>query len=86
MTDHDRVRKERAEQCDLNDLDSVAFAVVGLQSTDDPSLVGLHDMLMDRWRELNSVFCKCVERGTRCVNLRAVGDRCVAHAQQQENP
>lgn len=48
MTEHDRIRMERALRCDQDDYDSVSDAVVGLQSTDDPSLVPLHDMLLDR--------------------------------------
>lgn len=46
MTEHDRIRKERAEKCDRNNLESLADALRGLQSTDDPSLVPLHDELM----------------------------------------
>jgi len=46
MTEHDRIRMERALRCDRNDLESLREAVVGLQSTDDPSLVPLHDELI----------------------------------------
>lgn len=52
LTPHDRVRKERAESCDLTDIESVSDAIRGLQSTDDPSLVPLHDELMETYREL----------------------------------
>jgi hypothetical protein len=52
VTKHDQVRKERAENCDRTDLESVADAVRGLQSTDDPSLVPLHDELMKVYQEL----------------------------------
>jgi hypothetical protein len=52
MTNHDRVRKERAENCDADDLESLADAIRGLQSTDDPDLVPLHDELMERYNEL----------------------------------
>lgn len=52
MTEHDRIRKERAEQCDRTDPDSLADAIRGLQSTDDPSLLPLHDELMIIWRKL----------------------------------
>jgi hypothetical protein len=52
MTEHDRVRMERALKCDLDDEESVRDAVRGLQSTDDPTLLPLHDLLMSRWQEL----------------------------------
>lgn len=54
MTEHDRIRQERAENCDRNDLESLRDAIRGLQSTDDPSLVPLHDELMERLLELES--------------------------------
>ena len=59
MTEHDRVRMERAlrvqrtvyadKDSEISDLDD---AIVGLQSTDDPSLVPLHDELMERREKL----------------------------------
>ena len=52
LTNHDRVRKERAENCDMDDLESVGDAIRALQSTDDPSLVDLHDELLARYKEL----------------------------------
>ena len=52
MSRHDRLRKERAEACDENDPASLAEAILGLQSTDHPSLLPLHDRLMARYREL----------------------------------
>ena len=52
MSEHDRVRKERAESCDENDPDSLTEAIRGLQSTDHPSLLPLHDRLLRRLREL----------------------------------
>ena len=52
MTQHDRIRMERALNCDRTDLESVEDAVRGLQSTDDPSLVPLHDELMEVYRKL----------------------------------
>lgn len=52
MTEHDRVRKDRALDCDTDDLESLQDAIRGLQSTDDPSLVPLHDELMERYLEL----------------------------------
>lgn len=54
LTEHDRIRKERAEQCDRDNLESLQDAIRGLQSTDDPSLNGLHDELMARYRELTN--------------------------------
>lgn len=52
MTRHDRIRKERAESCNRDEMDSLMDAIGGLQSTDDPSLVPLHDELLRRWHEL----------------------------------
>lgn len=52
MTEHDRIRKERAEQCDKNDIEELSDAIRGLQSTDDPLLVPLHDSLMRRLQNL----------------------------------
>lgn len=52
MSEHDRIRKERAEACDLADEASVIDAIRGLQSTDDPSLATLHDQLQRRLRQL----------------------------------
>lgn len=46
MSEHDRTRYEQALQCDLTSIASVEEAVRGLQSTDDPILVPLHDALM----------------------------------------
>jgi len=54
MTEHDRVRKERAETCDRDDLESLSWALVGLQSTDAPELMPLHDELMARYLELRA--------------------------------
>lgn len=54
MTNHDRVRMERAMDADLDDLESLADAIRGLQSTDDPSLVPLHDRLMERYQALKA--------------------------------
>jgi hypothetical protein len=54
MTEHDRIRKERAEACDRNSMPSLLDALRGLQSTDDPSLVALHDDLMARYLQLES--------------------------------
>jgi hypothetical protein len=54
MTEHDRVRMQRALDCDMSDLESVADAVRGLQSTDDPSLVPLRDALMKQYRRLRT--------------------------------
>lgn len=52
MTMHDMKRKDRAEQCDLSDIESLRDAIVGLQSTDDPSLVPLHDELQKQLAKL----------------------------------
>jgi len=52
MTEHDRIRRDRAEACDESDIESVLDAIGGLQSTDDPALVPLHDRLMARYFEL----------------------------------
>jgi hypothetical protein len=42
MTEHDRIRMVRAQDCDQNDLQSIKDALLGLQSTDDPSLLPLY--------------------------------------------
>lgn len=52
MSAHDRERVNRALSCDWNDLGDLSDALVGLQSTDHPSILPLHDKLMARWREL----------------------------------
>lgn len=52
MSSHDRIRQDRALACDRNDIDSVADALRGLQSTDDPSLNNLHDELMEVYNKL----------------------------------
>lgn len=54
MTKHDAIRRDRATACDLNDLKSLEDALTGLQSTDDPGLVPLHDELMRRYCELKA--------------------------------
>ncbi len=69
MTEHDRIRKERAEQCDKNDIDELSDVIRGLQSTDDPLLVPLHDLLMRRLTKLK----RRAERLTDQV-ARGVGD------------
>ncbi len=56
MSAHDLVRKIRAEQCDRNDLESLNEAIRGLQSTDDPSLLNLHDELMQARYRLMGVL------------------------------
>jgi hypothetical protein len=43
---------ERAATCDRNDLQALAEAIRGLQSTDDPALVDLHDDLLRRYNEM----------------------------------
>ncbi len=52
MTEHDRARAVRAASCDRNSLESLAEAICGLQSTDDPSLVPLCNELERRYQEL----------------------------------
>jgi hypothetical protein len=52
VTKHDAARRDRAINCDFDSLASVQDAVRGLQSTDDPSLLPLHDALMSRMRRL----------------------------------
>lgn len=52
MTVHDRLRRQRANKCNRNDPESLADAIRGLQSTDHPSLLPLHDELMARYQEL----------------------------------
>lgn len=61
MTNHDRVRKERAEAaCSTTyptkkeEIEALEDAIRGLQSTDDPSLCPLHDELMKRYQKLTS--------------------------------
>ncbi len=46
MTEHDFLRKEKAEKCNINNRELLIEAITGLQSTDDPSLVPLHDKLI----------------------------------------
>lgn len=56
MTEHDRIRMERALNCDCSDIEQLEEAIRGLQSTDDPSLNDLHDKLMNDYLKLkNSV-------------------------------
>lgn len=55
MTNHGRERRDRALECDLDDLESVQDALVGLQSTDDQSLVPLHDLLAKRAAALSGI-------------------------------
>lgn len=65
MSAHDRVRMEKALLCDRNNLDSLADAVRGLQSTDDPRLLTLHDELLTRFNELEGAHeSKRFKRGT----------------------
>ena len=54
MTQHDAARRDRALACDRADIESVRDAVRGLQSTDDPSLLPLHDELMAVLRGLEN--------------------------------
>lgn len=56
MTPHDQARKERAENCNRESLESLANAICGLQSTDDPSLNDLHDELMERYLALEKTL------------------------------
>lgn len=52
MTSHDKIRLERALACDETNLESLLDALAGLQSTDDPALVPLHDRLMEKYLAL----------------------------------
>lgn len=54
MTPHDSARLERALSCDMDSIESLQNAIVGLQSTDHPSLLPLHDVLMNRLRTLEA--------------------------------
>lgn len=54
MTEHDRVRAERALSCDRKDRESLSDAILALQSTDDPSLVPLHDELQEALKKLDA--------------------------------
>lgn len=61
MTEHDRIRKERAEDVEStfypttqHEIAALEDAIRGLQSTDDPSLNSLHDRLMARYKELKT--------------------------------
>lgn len=70
MTRHDEVRMNRAARCDRTNLEEVRDAVAGLQSTDDPSLVPLHDELMEVYERLrNEAACKD-QTDTNHVNLQ----------------
>jgi hypothetical protein len=55
MTPHDAERRDRAINCDFDRLESVRNAVRGLQSTDDPTLLPLHDALMNRLKRLEQL-------------------------------
>lgn len=52
MSEHDKIRLDRAMSCDRSSILSLNDAIVGLQSTDDPSLGPLHDELVARLVEL----------------------------------
>lgn len=52
MTNHDAAREERALKCDRTNLESLEEAIRGLQSTDNPSLLSLHDELMEVYEKL----------------------------------
>lgn len=54
MTEHDQVRMQKALDCDLDNHEAVADAVRGLQSTDDPALTPLHDLLLARMHKLQA--------------------------------
>lgn len=54
MTEHDRVRRERALNRDRDDEQSLIDAIGGLQSTDDPSLVPLYNQLLDELEALQA--------------------------------
>ena len=45
MTEHDKERRDRAYACDRTNRESLIDAIRGLQSTDDPALLPLHDEL-----------------------------------------
>ena len=63
MTQHDRDRMNRALACDVDSLDSLDDAIRGLQSTDDPSLVPLHDTLLARWEVLRDQRAAQLKKG-----------------------
>ena len=50
MTRHDLIRKMVAESCDRDNIESLQHAILTLQATDDPSLLPLHDELMEIYR------------------------------------
>ena len=59
MTTHDKARSDRAVAAEGSaysskeaELESLSDAIVGLQSTDDPSLNELHDRLLKRYLAL----------------------------------
>lgn len=54
ISDHDKYRRDKALNCDKNNLLEVEDAVRGLQSTDHPPLLPLHDILMKRLKELEA--------------------------------
>jgi hypothetical protein len=53
MTKHDEARLNRALGCNRTDRESLLDALVGLQSTDDPSLVPLYDELQAALEKLD---------------------------------
>lgn len=52
ITEHDRIRWENAILCDRDSLESLTDAIGGLQSTDHPDLVPLHDELLKVFNKL----------------------------------
>lgn len=53
MNEHDRVRMMRGiAALQSNDKEVLEHALLGLQSTDAPELVPLHDNLMERYNRL----------------------------------
>lgn len=62
MTKHDYDRMIKAQNCDHDDLGSLADAIRGLQSTDDPSLNALHDELMAIFVEKRTELAREIEQ------------------------
>ena len=56
MNRHDEIRAMQAQVCDRDNLESLADALLGLQSTDDPDLVPLYKELQARYWALKDAF------------------------------
>ena len=63
MNRHDEIRAKQARICDRNSLESLSEALLGLQSTDDSSLVPLYKELSMRYADLKAASSLSKESG-----------------------